>query len=313
MNDGTPMGQAWMTWRGLQAEDEPLLRDLDRACKTADGEEWVSDLVGDALTAMKVHEDNTFCAVGEDRIMAVGWIELLPSADNEQRVLLGGRVHPLYRRRGLGSLLLEWLENRANLVSGYHRMRRLIIRNEALTADAHSIYVQAGFTPIFAENMMVCSLEQTLPVDRLPESYRLVNWTEETVPLFYRAYCDAFYDRAASFDPLEKWAGEYEEDDDFLPQLSWLALDGEERPVAFVTAGKMGEMAWISQTGVIPELRGQGVAFGLLVHTLRNFRLHGFQEVGLHVNVNNPAAIRRFYELGFRRRLTRARYEKTVL
>lgn len=306
-------GQAWMTWRGLQPADEPLLQELDRACKETDGEEWVSNLVEDALAAMRVHVDNTFCAAGEDTLMAVGWIEMLPSAENEQRVVLGGRVHPNYRRRGLGTLLLEWLENRANLVSGYHRMRRLIIRNEALTADAHAIYVQSGFTPIFAENMMVCSLENPLPADRLPETYRLVNWTAETAPLFYRAYCDAFYDRAASFDPLEKWVGEYEKDNDFLPGLSWVAVNGEERPVAFVTAGRMGKMAWISQTGVTPQLRGQGVAFGLLVHTLWNFKQEGFQEVGLHVNVNNPAAIRRFYELGFRRRLTRARYEKTVL
>ncbi len=311
--NGENMGQAWMTWRGLQPQDERLLKELDRACKEADGDEWISDLAGDALAAMQVHVDNTFCAVGDEIVMAVGWIQLLPSTENEQRVLLGGRVHPLYRRKGLGTLLLEWLENRANLVSGYDRVRRLIIRNEALSADAHSIYVQSGFTPIFAENMMVCSLEKTPPADVLPETYRLVNWNPETAPLFYRAYCDAFYDRAASFDPMEKWVGEYEKDHDFLPQSSWLAINGEERPVAFVTAGQMGETAWINQTGVVPELRGQGVAFGLLAHTLRHFYQSGYREVGLHVNVNNPAAIRRFYELGFRRRLTRARYEKTVL
>ncbi|GIV63127.1 MAG: hypothetical protein KatS3mg045_0466 [Bellilinea sp.] len=307
------VGQAWMTWRGLQAGDERLLKELDHACKEADGEEWVSNLVGDALAAMQVHVDNTFCAVGEDILMAVGWIQLLPSAENEQRVLLGGRVHPRYRRKGLGTLLLEWLENRANLVSGYERVRRLIIHNEALTADAHSIYVQSGFTPIFAENMMVCSLEKAPPADFLPDVYRLVNWTADTAPLFYRAYCDAFYDRAAYFEPMEKWVGDYEKDNDFFPQLSWLAINGEERPVAFVTAGRMGELAWINQTGVVPELRGQGVAFGLLAHALRQLQLSGYREVGLHVNVNNPAAIRRFYELGFRRRLTRARYEKTVL
>ncbi len=307
------MGQAWMTWRGLQAEDERLLKELDRACKEADGEEWVSNLVGDALSAMREDVDNTFCAIGEDILMAVGWIQRLPSTENEQQVLLGGRVHPLYRRKGLGTLLLEWLENRANLVSGYDRVRRLIIRNEALTADAHSIYIQAGFIPIFAENMMVCSLEKTPPVDVLPAAYRLVSWNAENAPLFYRAYCDAFFDRAASFDPMEKWVGEYEADKDFLPQSSWLAINGEGRPVAFVTVGRMGEMAWINQTGVVPELRGQGVAFGLLAHALSNFKQQGYREVGLHVNVNNPAAIRRFYELGFRRRLTRARYEKTVL
>ncbi|WP_322793385.1 GNAT family N-acetyltransferase [Bellilinea sp.] len=311
--DSENAGKAWMTWRGLQAEDEPKLRELDRACKQADGDEWVSNLVGDALAAMQEHVDNTFCAAGEEILMAVGWIQLLPSSENEQQVILGGRVHPLYRRRGLGTLLLEWLENRANLVSGYHRIRRLIIRNEALTADAHSIYVQSGFTPIFAENMMVCSLEHSPPADRLPETYRLVNWTAETAPLFYRAYCDAFYDRAASFDPLEKWIAEYEGDTDFLPHSSWLAISEDNRPVAFVTAGQMGKMAWISQTGVVPQLRGQGVAFGLLAHALRHFQQVGYPEVGLHVNVNNPAAIRRFYELGFRRRLTRARYEKTAL
>ncbi len=34
------VGQAWMTWRGLQAGDERLLKELDHACKEADGEEW---------------------------------------------------------------------------------------------------------------------------------------------------------------------------------------------------------------------------------------------------------------------------------
>ncbi len=303
-------GPAWMTWRGLQLEDYQALEALDLACKQVDGAEPVSNLPADAMQAVRVHADNTFCAENDGQIMAAGWVMALSSGADEQRLQLGGCVHPQYRRRGLGSLPLEWLESRAARLGGVSRVRRLIIRNEALTADAHSIYSRAGFGQVFAEHMMVRALEGDLPYVSLPDNVCLLPWSTETAGLYYQAYRDSFVDRPGRIEAAEEWIGGYEADADFRRDLSRVALLGK-KPVAFVTTGDLGGFAWLSQTGVVPDMRGRGIAYAMLVEVLRSFQAEGYREAGLHVNVNNPAAGRRFYELGFRRRLTRARYEKT--
>lgn len=302
----------WMTWRALDPRDSAALHELDAACKQVDGVEPVSDLPGDALAACRDNPDNTFCAETRGKLAAVGWVVARPAVAGTQTILLGGRVHPDYRRKGFGTALLSWSHDRALGVAAPDATVRLVIKNEALTADAHTIYLEAGFEPLFAEHMLVRSFEDPLPEVELPSHIHTADWQADTAPLFFRAYQLSFADRPGFPDPDgEDWIGEYEREESFRPDLSRVALAGDE-PVGFVTCDIFGGFAWITQAGVVPAYRGQGIAFALLVEALKRFQAEGLPEAALHVNANNPRAARRFHDVGFRRRLTRARYEKQL-
>ncbi len=284
---------------------------LDVACKRADGDEPVSKLVGDAAAALASSADDTRCAVLPDgQIAALGWISV--RAGDEPAIVLGGRVHPDYRRRGFGSALLEWSAARARQVAGTARPLTLVISNEALHDDAHAIYTRYGFTRLFAENMLVYDLRQPLPDALMPDGISGVPWTPNIADKFFETYHDSFRDRPGFPNPVKaEWIADYADSASFRPDLSTLALSGGE-PVGFVTCEVLSHYGWISQIGTRPEWRGRGLANALLIQVLRCFQVEGLGEAALHVNVNNPRAASVFAQVGFRARLQRARYLKRI-
>lgn len=286
-----------LVWRSLTTADAAALRQLDAACKQADGFEPVSDLPSAALNA-----PGTLAAFDRDTLAAVGWI----SDPSGEMVVLGGNVHPAYRRQGLGSRLLAWS------LSATASTPRAVIRCEALTPGAEVLYTRYGFMQVFAERMLVRPLTANLPAAAFPPDLQALTWQADTAPDFLRVYQQAFADRPG-FDPawIDDWIEENESDETFLPDFSHVLLN-REQPVAFVTCGYFADLAWIMQIGVIPAFRGQGLTQTLLAAALRQFAAAGYREIGLHVNVNNPFAERAFTRAGFRQRLVRARYQRDL-
>jgi mycothiol synthase len=307
-----PSKSSWLTWRTVTLDDEHDLHQFDAACKSIDGFEPVSNIPAKVLAACIAEPDNTFCAENNLGIAAVGWMELSASGNGEDRIDIGGRVHPDFRRRGLGSLLLEWAETRALQVFKSGVGLRLVIHNETLSADAHTIYQKFGFEPEFAEHMLVRALQGVLPVPSFPNGVHTQTWEAKTAGEFFQAYQASFRDRPGFPNPtVEDWVSDYVSEVGFRQDLSWVVI-ASDQPVAFITCSEFGGLGWVSQVGVAPEFRGQGIAFGLISTALQKFKSLGFIEAGLHVNVNNADAAMVFHQLGFRRRLTRARYVKVI-
>jgi mycothiol synthase len=301
-----------LSWRDLAAGDAPALRVLELACKQADGDEWVSRLVEDAVSAASGAPGSAQCGCLGGQIAAAGWVSPGQETEEEQLYVLGGKVHPAYRRRGIGAALLGWAENEAMRQAGPDLPVRLVIRSETLTPDAHAIYTRAGFAQLFVEQMMVLSLDGGAPPALLPDTLTLLPWNPETNHGFYQAYAASFRDRPGFPDPPEAdWLAAHAGEAEFLPELSMLAVC-ESEPVGFVACEIHGDMGWVSQMGVVPARRGQGLAGALLAEALRRFRLAGYSQAGLHVNLNNPRAIRLYERLGFQPRLQRARYAKAA-
>src|SRR5574340_1180042 len=100
-------------WRAIRPEDEQALKALDAACKACDGEEPVSNLPGDALKAASIHGDDALCVTAGENIVAAAWVFAELPEDEVQRIMIGGRVHPEYRGRGIGEALIAWAESRA--------------------------------------------------------------------------------------------------------------------------------------------------------------------------------------------------------
>lgn len=300
------------TWRTVQESDLLALEDLDAACLRVDGPVSVSGpAYGELLATSGV---SMLCASVdsanqvEKHIVAVGWTRPVG-----ERVWLGGKVHPQNRRMGLGTYLLRWTEEQAQRL---HHPSSFNIVNEALTDGSAALYAQEGYSCNFIEYWMQRSLLEPLPAIEpvLPS----VAWNDANAAQFYTAYIEAFRERRqpdAHIPEAHEWIGEYVEDPDFRPDLSLVALD-DGKPIGFIMAGVMHiadlgtTVGWVSQVGSDPAWRGRGVAAGLIVQVMRSFKQEGFDAVGLHVNANNPGAIRVYERLGFVLTGRRAKYSK---
>ncbi len=215
-------------------------------------------------------------------------------------------MHPDYRRCGVGTHLLEWAEEHAPGDAA-----ELTIRNEALTVDAHAIYVSRGFEQQFVEDAMVRHLGIAVGEIPLPADVELVlPWSRKTAALFFAAYRASFADRPGFREPPgEEWVDDHDREE-FRRDLSLIALAGGE-PVGFLTVELDPPAGWIDQMGVVPTWRRRGLGAALIAQTLRRFQAEGLAEALLHVNTNNPGAAALYERLGFRKQLQRARYVKS--
>lgn len=302
-----------LMWRAISPEDESGLKALDSACKAVDGDEPVSDLPGDALKAAVKHMDNALCVTANNEIVAVAWVHANPPQDGLQKIMLGGRVNPEYRRKGIGQALIAWAESRALNLAKPDVTLQLMIANEALTEDANALYLNYGYENIFTEFMLVRPLDEPLPEIPLPEGLTERSWDTASAPLFFQAYAEGFKDRLGEVVPVkEEWiAGYAKEDEDFRPDLSRVVLE-KNNPVAFVTCEVSGQTGWITQIAVVQERRRKGLARAILVQALKRLQDEGCVEVALHVNANNAHAAAAFFDVGFTLRLTRARFLKEI-
>ena len=177
------------------------------------------------------------------------------------------------------------------------------ITSETLTDEIIASHMEQGFTLVFAEEVMRYDLALALPhVASLP-SVSYLTWDDQSVHAFFTAYEAAFGERPGfpgwSEEQWVRWASE---DPVFRPDLSFLAVAAGQA-VGFVTNAEYEELGgrtgYIDQVGVHPQWRSQGLGAALVTRSLQAWQEEGKEAVRLHVNVNNPRAIRLFQHLGF--------------
>lgn len=296
-------------WRAVTALDSEALKSLDACCQQVDGEDAIpQEAYGDTPNP---DQGTRTCAVlaqghSPERIVAVGVTQ--PAGEH---LLVRGKVHPEFRRRGLGTHILVWAEQQAKRQG---TPRTLMIRNEAFNADCETLYLRSGYRRMQLSYWMRRNLDTDIP--HVTSSFQHAAWNGQNGRLFFETYQHAFRDRPG-FPNLreDQWLAGYEQDDSFRHDMSFLAFDGDQC-VGFITAGVADfhqvPMGWIIQVGSHPNWRGRGVAAGLITRVMRIHRTEGLPYVELHVNDNNPAAKRVYEQLGFSVQGKRARYQKLL-
>jgi ribosomal protein S18 acetylase RimI-like enzyme len=182
---------------------------------------------------------------------------------------------------------------------------------EAMDDALTELYTSQGYALAFAEDVMLRDLSGTLPRAELPQGVKCRTWTAERAPAFFAAYSRAFADRPGFPGwPEEQWVAWIADDPTFRPDRSEVALAADE-PVGFIACAddeERRERGYIIQVGVAPAHRGHGLARALVVRALYAWQAEGKTGVLLHVNVNNPGAIRLYEESGFDRIARRGRF-----
>jgi GNAT superfamily N-acetyltransferase len=257
-------------------------------------------------------ETNTLAAVSGEGILAALALVLVRPAEDELLAMLDGNVHVEHRGRGLGSYILHWMEQRAR--EEHEQMGvglPLVMRTSCADhlADRISLFEQNGFQAERYAYEMQRDLTQPFPEKELPETLRLVMWSQALDDDLPQAFNTAFRGSWGVPEMDEQlWPQVFTGVAQFRGDLSFLVMDGDEIAgfcINWVNEAKNEQRGvqegWIEALGVIPEWRGQGLATALLAHSMNAFLTAGLEQAALDVDTQNPTGALRLYEnMGFK-------------
>jgi ribosomal protein S18 acetylase RimI-like enzyme len=185
---------------------------------------------------------------------------------------------------------------------------------ENVTGEITASYAEKGYTLTFAEEVMRFDLSHAIPMVVVPPHNSFSTWTSERSHDFFVAYNASFRHRLGFPGWSEQeWTRWTSDNPTFRPDLSYLA-EVQGQAAGFITNEEDDTApeptGYINQVGVDPRFRQQGIGASLVVRSLQAWQEEGKVVVMLHVNVNNPGAIRLFQQLGFSVVARRGKFRK---
>jgi len=218
------------------------------------------------------------------------------------------RVHPDFEGLGIGTKLMMWAEE---------RLQQTLAR---IPKDLRVVYHAGGIkthvpTRKLLEDLgmelnryfwrMVIDLKEEPPEPVWPNGIRMKSLVEvNDLRTVYRAFNDAFQDHWGHVEQpeeemLAEWKHWISSDEEFVPSLWFLAMDGEE--IAGVCLCRRREwedpdMGWVNVLGVRRRWRRQGVGLTMLHYAFDKFRRMGKLRAGLGVDANSLTGATRLYE-----------------
>ncbi|MCD9142755.1 GNAT family N-acetyltransferase [Streptomyces albireticuli] len=235
-----------------------------------------------------------------------------------------GAVDPAYRRRGLGTRMVDWMRARARAL---HAERAAEVPGElhldgiSTNAGLAALAERAGFAPSrywFTMSRDLRTAATSLPEAAAPAGLRLAPfaWSyDEAVRL---AHNEAFLDHwdFAEADEAD-WRTWNTGSRSFRADVSAVLLDAGDHVAAYLladeydadTAATGVRSCAVAHLGTRRAYRGKGAARALLAHTLRAARDQGYDRAELVVDTANPTGALGIYEsLGFVNKRTLVTY-----
>jgi ribosomal protein S18 acetylase RimI-like enzyme len=218
-------------------------------------------------------------------------------------------VHPEFRRRGIGSMLCHWVQERArSSLPLAPEGERVAIRQQRLSTDgaARDLLVERGYRVVRHNFRMAVELEAPPPVPMLPAGFAIRPFVRERegralVRALREGFRDSWgYEERPFEEEYELWMHMLDRDPDNDSAPFWfVALEGEEiAGVCLCSPQEAGdqEMAWIHALAVRPAWRRRGLALALLRHSFGQLYQAGRSRIALEVDTQNPTGAMSLYE-----------------
>lgn len=234
----------------------------------------------------------------------------LPSEVREERCYVFGEVDPDQRRRGVGTALMRWGIERAEVQlrsSGRTLPKYIRADSYDFIEGAHRLFAAVGMTVVRYTDELLRPLDDLPPITS-PADARVVPWPDDRDEEIRLAKNESFADHWGStptaahhWEPMVRGYGA-------RPDLSFIAVDDEDRVIGHCLNKRyeaddelLGRRdAWIDNLGTLREWRGRGVASALIAHSLHAFAAAGCTHASISVDSENPTGAAQLYRrLGF--------------
>ena len=305
--------------RTAQWGDLNAVVDLVRDVLTADGDAVSAVTSGELEREWKtegfVLETDAFLVTTSDG-RVVGYEEFVNR--HAHAALQGdGYVHPDYRGLGIGTALLQALEERAcKEMELAERDLRVYIINGMSAADqsAREIHESEGYKLIRHHWMMEADLTEAPKVIPFPAGIELRPFVKEAQGyLVFQAEDESFRDHWGHVPGnFNNWKLRKIEREEFDPMLWHVAWDDDQIAGYAQTRYRNG-VGWIGNLGVRRPWRKRGLGEALLLHAFNEFYKRGVHTIGLGVDASNPTGATRLYQkVGMKVSVEDVLYEKEL-
>lgn len=294
-----------LSWRSLTLADAPNFHRLALCLEVEDDLLFRSTLEESTERLLEAGAGDTGSMVGgfdeEGTLQAFAGVRRAPDDEGSVRVFLDGDVSGEYRRKGIGSVLLDWQIAKARqLLAESDRLvpGRIVANAEENLPDSVHMLVTRGFRPQRWYFDLRRDLSLEIPTRDLDRSIEIVPWSADLDEQCRLAHNDAFELHWGS-EPSspETWA----QDRDFLTEeWSFLALDktsDRAKVVGYLLSGRYEQdwesLGWtegyIDMLGVRQEWRNRGIATALVAHAMNTYRAHGIEFAAVGVDAAAPS------------------------
>jgi ribosomal protein S18 acetylase RimI-like enzyme len=239
-------------------------------------------------------------------------IRYKPSAEEVHRVFVDGGVHPDYRRRGVGTVLVDAGVAAAKVVHAlHHPALKLVVdvHKAEHIAGVPELVRSRGFAPVRYYQYMEHPLGDAIRDAAIPEGLRVEPWSERNDEDFRLVRNESFKDHWGTAPmPVDSWQNKIT-NQTFRPEVSFLLRDAANG----APAGVLVTMHWEADTaatgvrearfmiiGTLRDYRKRGVAGALIGHALRAAADQGYDRAGVSVDSADPSgAFGVFEKAGF--------------
>jgi mycothiol synthase len=242
------------------------------------------------LPYVDLARDTVVAEAGED---LAGYGDVLWDPASPGPLVGSGAVHPSHRERGIGTAIVRWTGDAAQ-ERGAPGVRHFGVHVGDIAARA--LLEANGFSHVRNSYTMVRALPAG-PPPPLPEGIdiRLFE-TGRHERTLYGLHQASFADHwGFEPQPYESFSGEWYESDDWAPELTYLAVAGEEA-VGYAAALEFATGGFIGAIGVLRAWRGRGIAQAMLHRAFADLAARGHPEVTLGVDAASPTGAVALYE-----------------
>jgi len=205
---------------------------------------------------------------------------------------LDAYVHPEYTGRGLGSAMLDWLEEES-VARGYS-----FARTTAVTADTAGgeLIASRGFEPIRHFYRMSIELHAPPPEPEWPEGSTVSTLQPGEEEILHAVVQETFAEHwGHEYRPFDEWRKHNVERAWWDPSLVYLVRAGDEVVAAEMNAIRFGS-GWVNTVGTRKPWRGKGIGRALLLRAFGEFYRRGEPRVALAVDGGNETGATHLYE-----------------
>ena len=291
-----------LTWRFGTPDDVDVITDLVASVEARyDGVVEIdrSDVVADfGRLDYDVTKDLVLVYDGET---AVAWADVYK--DRSER-----DVRPSHHRRGIGTALARWSEERAREL-GVERISQTVTDHNA---DARELLLANGYEATRWAWILEIRFDGPPPEQPTPPGISIRPYDDRDAHDAYELVEEAFGEwegrRPMTFDEWA-WLPRHEA---FAPELSRLAFEGDELVgVVLAFDYTSADEGWVQQVATRASHRNRGIARALLYETFRAFHERGKARCGLSTD-SRTGALALYERVGMHVRRSYTTYAKTL-